>query len=108
MRVEQLYPFPQEEINDVLLRYPVTCEVAWVQEEPRNMGAWRFVREKIQPLLTSTKRELMYIGRAESASPATGSLKRHQQEQSEIVDEALTLGAVVKKKIVRVAGKRKK
>ena len=90
VRLEQLYPFLQSSVNDILLRYPLTAEVIWAQEEPRNMGAWRFLREQIQPLLDSSGRELRYIGRSESASPATGSLKRHQQEQAEIMDEALT------------------
>jgi multifunctional 2-oxoglutarate metabolism enzyme len=105
-RIEQLYPFAQERVKDVLLRYPTTCEVMWAQEEARNMGAWRFVAEQMQPLLESTRRELRYVGRPESASPATGSLKRHQEEQAEIVREALTPGVVSRK--VRVIGRRKK
>ncbi|MDP8980915.1 MAG: multifunctional oxoglutarate decarboxylase/oxoglutarate dehydrogenase thiamine pyrophosphate-binding subunit/dihydrolipoyllysine-residue succinyltransferase subunit [Acidobacteriota bacterium] len=81
IRVEQLYPFPAAEVKDVIARYPATAEIAWVQEEPRNMGAWSFIRDQIGPAVT-------YIGRAESASTAAGSLKRHQQEQAEIIDEA--------------------
>jgi 2-oxoglutarate dehydrogenase E1 component len=107
LRVEQLYPFLQADFNDLLLRYPLTAEVAWAQEEPRNMGPWRFLREQIQPLLDGSGRELRYIGRPESASPATGSLKRHQQEQAEIVDEALTIGAVARKGKVRLVPRRK-
>jgi 2-oxoglutarate dehydrogenase E1 component len=90
VRVEQYYPFPTAELQDVLMRYPVTAEVCWVQEEPMNMGAWRFVREQIQPLLDPARRSLRYIGRAESASPAPGSLKRHQAEQAEILAEAFS------------------
>ncbi|MBI2689073.1 MAG: multifunctional oxoglutarate decarboxylase/oxoglutarate dehydrogenase thiamine pyrophosphate-binding subunit/dihydrolipoyllysine-residue succinyltransferase subunit [Acidobacteria bacterium] len=90
VRVEQYYPFPKAELQDVLMRYPVTAEVCWVQEEPRNMGAWRFVQEQIQPILDSTRRSVRYIGRAESASPAPGSLKRHQAEQADILEEALS------------------
>lgn len=88
VRVEQYYPFPKAELQDVLMRYPVTAEVCWVQEEPKNMGAWRFVREQVQPMLDPARRSLRYIGRAESASPAPGSLKRHQSEQAEILSEA--------------------
>jgi len=88
IRIEQYYPFPQAELQDVLMRYPVTAEVCWVQEEPQNMGAWRFLRDRIQPLLDPARRSLRYIGRAESASPAPGSLKRHQSEQAEILAEA--------------------
>ncbi|MGH9659382.1 MAG: thiamine pyrophosphate-dependent enzyme, partial [Bryobacteraceae bacterium] len=106
-RIEQLYPFASNDVNDVLLRYPAACEVVWVQEEPRNMGPWRFVREKIQPLLDDSGRELRYVGRSESASPATGSYKRHQQEQAEILDEALTPGTASRKK-VRLVARRKK
>jgi len=64
------------------------------------------LREQIQPLLDASGRELRYIGRSESASPATGSHKRHQQEQAEILDEALTLGAAAKGK-VRLVSRRK-
>ena len=88
VRVEQYYPFPKAELQDVLMRYPVTAEVCWVQEEPLNMGAWRFVREQIQPMLDPARRALRYIGRAEAASPAPGSLKRHHAEQAEILAEA--------------------
>src|SRR5262249_32528458 len=51
VRMEQLYPFGQSQFADILLRYPLTAEVVWAQEEPRNMGPWRFIREQIQPLL---------------------------------------------------------
>ena len=71
------------------------------------MGAWNFMRDRIQPLLDGSGREPRYIGRAESASPATGSLKRHQQEQAEIVEESLTLGAVAKKGRLRLAPRRR-
>jgi 2-oxoglutarate dehydrogenase complex dehydrogenase (E1) component-like enzyme len=72
------------------------------------MGPWRFVREQIQPLLDGSRRELRYVGRSESASPATGSFKRHQQEQAETLDEALTIGAVAAKGRVRLVAKRKR
>jgi len=62
--------------------------VVWVQEEPRNMGAWRFVQEQMEPILEPYRRVLRYIGRAESASTSAGSLKRHQQEQAELVEGA--------------------
>jgi 2-oxoglutarate dehydrogenase E1 component len=106
VRLEQIHPFPQSEIQDVLLRYPITSEVVWVQEEPRNMGAWRFVREHIQPLLDSTRRVIRYVGRQDSASPAPGSLKRHQQEHHDILEAAFAAEAVVRRK-VRVVARRK-
>ena len=107
-RIEQLYPFAQSQVNDLLLRYPLTSEVVWVQEEPRNMGAWRFIKEQIEPLVEPTRRELRYVGRPESASPATGSAKRHQQEQAQVVEDALTVGAVSKARKVRVMPRRKR
>ncbi|HWB83627.1 MAG TPA: multifunctional oxoglutarate decarboxylase/oxoglutarate dehydrogenase thiamine pyrophosphate-binding subunit/dihydrolipoyllysine-residue succinyltransferase subunit [Bryobacteraceae bacterium] len=108
VRVEQLYPFAADQARDILARYPVTAEVVWAQEEPRNMGAWRFMREAIRPLLEETRRELRYVGRAEGSSPATGSGKRHQQEQAEIVNDALTPGAISQTRRVRVVARRKK
>jgi multifunctional 2-oxoglutarate metabolism enzyme len=96
VRVEQLYPFPQEQIVDVLARYAPATEVYWVQEEPRNMGAWRFVEECMRPLLDA-KRTLRYAGRLESASPSAGSLKRHQQEQADLIEEAFSAEPVLRK-----------
>jgi 2-oxoglutarate dehydrogenase complex dehydrogenase (E1) component-like enzyme len=88
VRLEQIYPFPAAQVRDILARYPETAEVVWVQEEPRNMGAWRFVQEQMQPVLESTRRMLRYAGRAPSASPASGSLKRHQEELAELLEQA--------------------
>jgi len=86
-RLEQIYPFPGDQLRDLIERYPATADVMWVQEEPRNMGAWRFVQENLQPILKEN-RQVRYAGRAASASPSAGSLKRHQQEQAELIDEA--------------------
>jgi 2-oxoglutarate dehydrogenase E1 component len=90
VRLEQMYPFPADDVRDVLARYPETADIVWVQEEPRNMGAWRFVHEQIQPILDPGARVIRYVGRAASASPATGSLKRHQQEAAELFDGAFS------------------
>ena len=105
-RIEQLYPFAEPEVNDALLRYPVTAEAVWVQEEPRNMGAWRYIEEQLQPLLNPTGRELRYVGRPESASPATGSGKRHQEEQAAIVAEAMAERPVPQSRRVRLVSRR--
>jgi multifunctional 2-oxoglutarate metabolism enzyme len=107
VRVEQLYPFAAEQAAEILKRHPAAAEVVWAQEEPRNMGAWRFLREQFQPLLEETSREIRYVGRPESASPATGSGKRHQQEQAEIVNDALTPGAISQTGRVRLVARRK-
>jgi 2-oxoglutarate dehydrogenase E1 component len=87
VRVEQLYPFPQRELTAILAAYPEARQVFWVQEEPWNMGAWTFVSPRLTRLLPEG-RTLQYVGRAEAASPATGSYKVHQQEEAEIVRRA--------------------
>jgi len=108
VRVEQLYPFDTAMAADILARYSQTAEVVWAQEEPRNMGPWRFVHEWMEPVLEPTHRELRYVGRPESASPATGSGKRHQQEQAEIVNDALTPGDISETRRVRLVARRTK
>jgi 2-oxoglutarate dehydrogenase E1 component len=94
VRLEQLYPFDSAQAEVVIARYPAVSEVVWAQEEPRNMGAWRFVYKAFEPLLEPSARKIQYVGRVESASPATGSLRVHQAEQAQIVREALATGAV--------------
>jgi len=86
VRVEQLYPFPRRELETVLAAYPQAERVCWVQDEPANMGAWRFVEPLLRPLLGS--RTLAYVGREEAASPATGSYKMHQAEEADLVNRA--------------------
>lgn len=100
VRVEQYYPFPAREIEAELKRYP-NAEVMWCQEEPENMGAWRFIGPRIGDLLDNLDRtnvRIKYAGRKEAASPAAGYLKIHQREQEALVDEALTLTAAKGKK----------
>jgi 2-oxoglutarate dehydrogenase E1 component len=90
LRVERLYPFPHVELEAALLRYPQQAELAWCQEEPRNMGAWRFVRERfLDGDVYASARPLRYAGRTASAAPAPGSLKVHLAEQDALVREAL-------------------
>ena len=88
IRVEQFYPFPYDELRPALERYPATAEIFWVQEEPRNMGAWRFVQPRLRKIL-GTGRAPVYVGRDTAASPATGSYKIHQQEHEKLIHEAL-------------------
>ncbi|MBM3724419.1 MAG: multifunctional oxoglutarate decarboxylase/oxoglutarate dehydrogenase thiamine pyrophosphate-binding subunit/dihydrolipoyllysine-residue succinyltransferase subunit [Acidobacteria bacterium] len=106
-RLEQIYPFPAADIGDMLARYPAACEVMWVQEEPRNMGAWRFVQEKLDPVLRPSGRAVRPATRRESASPAAGSVRLHQEEFRQLMEMAFTAGEVVRKRRVRVP-KRKK
>jgi 2-oxoglutarate dehydrogenase E1 component len=91
-RIEQLYPFPAERLARVLERHAPTTRVSWVQEEPRNMGAWSFVRDRIDALLGGG-RSVDYVGRPADASPATGSHRRHVAEQTAIVRRALEVKA---------------
>jgi 2-oxoglutarate dehydrogenase E1 component len=85
VRLEQLYPWPRTEIAGVIERYRNASCVMWAQEEPSNMGGWVFVRERIQGELRPTQR-LAYAGRRESASPATGSMRIHRDEQSALIN----------------------
>lgn len=89
-RVEQLYAFPEQPIKAVLDNYPNLEEVAWVQEEPANMGAWRFVEPCLRELIDG-RLPLNYIGRRRRASPAEGSYAWHKRKQQEIVKQALVL-----------------
>jgi 2-oxoglutarate dehydrogenase E1 component len=87
VRLEQLYPWPAQELAALLARYARAERVVWCQEEPANMGAWTFVRERIQDAL-GRRQKLAYAGRAESASPATGSARIHREEQSALLAAA--------------------
>ncbi len=86
VRVEELYPWPHEEIVRVASRYGAASEVVWAQEEPKNMGAWSFVAPRLSASLGKAAR---YVGRPERASPAEGYLSAHQEQQGAIVAEAL-------------------
>jgi 2-oxoglutarate decarboxylase len=89
VRVERLYPFPTDELGAILARYPRVERVAWVQEEPRNMGARKFVLPKIRHLVPF-KIPLGDISRPERSRPAEGYPAAHHAEQARIVHEALT------------------
>ncbi len=92
VRLEELYPFPAKELQDVLDHYPHLEEVYWVQEESQNMGAWTFIRTLLEDLLP-VDISLSYIGRDEAASPSTGIPQLHQEEQEEIVTQAMAAKA---------------
>ena len=92
VRLEQLYPFPKEELKAELKKYK-NAEVIWCQEEPKNMGAWKFVEELIEEVLVEVKQKNSrpkYVGRIACASPATGYASYHAREQKNLVDEALS------------------
>ena len=93
LRLEQIYPFPHRTLKEELSKTP-DAEVVWCQEEPKNMGSWFFVDRKIEDVLMSYKGKFLrptYAGREEAASPATGSLSRHNKEQADLVNEALAI-----------------
>ena len=90
VRVEQLYPFPEREIRSIFAKYPSATEIAWVQDEPENKGAWTFMDARLRKILPEN-RVLTYFGRDEAASPATGSYKMHKIEEEELVAHALEL-----------------
>lgn len=79
VRLEQFYPFPTDAAKAAIARYSEATEVLWVQEEPKNMGGWAFVRPFLEEVVG--KLPLRYAGRANSASPATGSSESHKLEQ---------------------------
>ena len=92
VRVEQLYPFPEEEIRAILEAYPKATEICWAQEEPRNQGSWFFMlsRRHLAGCI-QRKHRLVYAGRDYSASPAAGYLNVHTSEQRALVETALGL-----------------
>jgi len=88
VRVEELYSFPADELREIIAGYPSLHEVVWMQEEPRNMGAWSYMAARLRELLPPDM-PLGYAGRPESASPSEGSLALHTIEQARIIAEAL-------------------
>ena len=90
LRIEQLYPFPAKSLAKELKPYIKNAKFYWCQEEPKNMGAWFFVRDYIDWTLEYIKaknNKISYIGREFASTPATGYAKRHLAQQKEIIDE---------------------
>jgi 2-oxoglutarate dehydrogenase E1 component len=92
VRVEQLYPWPRQQIEAAISGYPSATEVVWAQEEPANMGAWEFVRDRLGEIVDG-RQNLTPVARAASGSPATGSHTLHELEQADILQRALTPGS---------------
>jgi 2-oxoglutarate dehydrogenase E1 component len=92
VRVEQLYPLRKDDLLEMLSVYADGTPVVWVQEEPKNMGAWAYMNRELQGLLAGTF-HWSCVSRPLSASPATGSTKRHAQEQARIMADAFGKGA---------------
>ena len=92
LRIEQLYPFPVKKLASFLKRFKNADEFIWCQEEPENMGAWSFVEKYINwtlDLVGAKSKKVQYVGRKPSASTATGYLKKHVQQQDEIISKVL-------------------
>lgn len=87
VRVEQLYPFPSEKIEEIVSRYSKVKELVWVQEEPKNMGSWSFASPYLQEIAGNKK--VTYVGRPHRSSPSEGGGKAHAVEQKRIINEAL-------------------
>jgi len=89
IRLEQLYPFPRERFDAVIASYPNAEQFIWCQEEPQNQGAWDQIKHRFHTLDTTGVR-VQYAGRSSAAAPATGYSKVHQEEQDQLIDDALT------------------
>jgi 2-oxoglutarate decarboxylase len=87
IRLEQFYPFPKRQLVDELMKFPNAVDLRWVQEEPRNYGAWGFLEPRLLEL-KARGQSLSYVGRPASASTATGSNTLHQMEQHQLLKEA--------------------
>ena len=90
IRLEQIYPFPYENFRDELKHY-TDAEIIWAQEEPKNMGAWGFVKGRLESVMQEAKvkqEKIFYVGRSPAASPAAGSLERHLSNQETIIKMA--------------------
>jgi 2-oxoglutarate dehydrogenase E1 component len=87
VRVEQLYPFPKKDLEDVIAEYPKLERLIWLQEEPLNMGAWNYVRPQLRQLLDD-RLTLHYVGRPESSSPAEGSTTLYRINQQSLIEQA--------------------
>ncbi|MCO5114013.1 MAG: 2-oxoglutarate dehydrogenase E1 component [Bdellovibrionaceae bacterium] len=96
VRIEQLYPYPDSQVAEVIKSYPNLREIIWAQEEPQNMGAYSFIMPRIRQSLQAIKKAdlpVYYVGRIDRASPATGSPSLHKKEQEEIIQGSLDLNS---------------
>jgi 2-oxoglutarate dehydrogenase E1 component len=105
IRIEQLYPFPVEELDAVLGRYPNALEIVWVQEEPRNQGAWVYLLARLHLFgRLHEPQQLRLVARPYSSSPAVGYMAKHLAQQQALVDEALQLKRVATERLKAAHG----
>ena len=90
VRLEQLYPFPQEECAKVVAQYSHVTDWVWCQEEPQNQGAWYCSQHHFWQAIPDGAK-LTYAGREASSSPAVGYVSVHNQQQKALVEDALTI-----------------
>src|SRR5690606_41800295 len=88
-RTEQIYPLPEDPVCELVARDPNAPEIGWTQEEPANLGAWTYIRQRLEQVAGSA--EVRYNGRPERAAPAEGYVSTHEATQREIVQRALTV-----------------
>jgi multifunctional 2-oxoglutarate metabolism enzyme len=88
VRVEQIYPWPVQQITATFERYSEATEVVWLQEEPENMGGWSFVHARLHACLPD-RLKLRHVSRGESASPAIGSAALHALEQADLLRRSI-------------------
>jgi 2-oxoglutarate dehydrogenase E1 component len=88
IRIEQLYPFAERRLREMMKGFPKGVKLVWCQEEPQNMGAWTFVEPRLRTMFC---REIAYAGRDASASPAVGALVLHKRRQAALVADAFSV-----------------
>ena len=95
VRIEQLYPYPEQRIAEVLASYPNVKEIVWAQEEPKNPGAWLFIAPRLYDDVMKAAKQvrISYAGRPASAAPACGSPYLHAKQQAQLVNDALAIAA---------------
>ena len=89
LRIEQLYPFPKEQLAEAVAPYTSATQLIWCQEEPQNQGAWDQIKHRFAHLLPEDG-QIFYVGRPSSAAPAVGLRSVHVEQQDRLIDEALT------------------
>ncbi|WP_313661010.1 2-oxoglutarate dehydrogenase E1 component, partial [Acinetobacter variabilis] len=95
VRIEQLYPYPEARLAEVLAQYPNVKELVWAQEEPKNQGAWLFIAPRLYDDVMKAGKQIRisYAGREASAAPACGSPYLHAKQQAQLVNDALAIDA---------------
>ena len=88
LRVEQLYPFPAEQVKEIIARYPNAKEITWVQEEPKNQGAWNYMLEHLYEI--SEGKKVRYVGRPAMSSTSEGDADSHKANQATLIAEAVS------------------